>query len=332
MNIVEALDRKKWDHYVDIHPDGNIFQAPEMHEMYRNARNYEPLLLGVTNEHDEILGVLLTVIQSEDQGLLSNFTRRSIIFGGPLIKNNDLKILDIILQAYDEKVRSKALYSQFRNLWDVNDYLDTFNKNGYKFENHLNIIIDLKKSESLLWQEMNPTRRKQIRRAAKRGTTVKELTEIRDIESAYKILIEVYKNAKLPIPHISLFTESFSKMNSIGILRGFGALYKDSIIGARFILTYRKTIHDWFAGSLYDFRNNYPNDLLPWEIMKWGRQNGFESFDFGGAGKPHEKYGVRDYKKKFGGMLVDYGRLEKIHSPLKYKIAKAGFRLWRTLR
>ena len=52
-------------------------------------------------------------------------------------------------------------------------------------------------------------------------------------------------------------------------------------------------------------------------------------FDFGGAGKPNEEYGVRDFKKKYGGKLVNFGRYEKVHSPKKLKVSKQVFKLVR---
>ena len=87
-----------------------------------------------------------------------------------------------------------------------------------------------------------------------------------------------------------------------------------------------------YAGSLKEFYIKYPNDLLPWEVFKCGKKSGYSIFDFGGAGKPDKKYGVRDYKKKFGGRLVNYGRFEKVHSPIKFKMAKVGFSLWKKIR
>ena len=47
---------------------------------------------------DEILGTLLAVIQKEYSGVLGNFTARSIIQGGPLIKDDDPDVLDFILK------------------------------------------------------------------------------------------------------------------------------------------------------------------------------------------------------------------------------------------
>jgi len=72
-----------------------------------------------------------------------------------------------------------------------------------------------------------------------------------------------------------------------------------------------------------------PNDVLPWHIFLWGKQNGFKVFDFGGAGKPNIPYGVRDYKLKFGGKLVNFGRFELIHKPVLYRLGLIGLFLFK---
>jgi lipid II:glycine glycyltransferase (peptidoglycan interpeptide bridge formation enzyme) len=76
----------------------------------------------------------------------------------------------------------------------------------------------------------------------------------------------------------------------------------------------------------------HPNDLIPWDVFLWGKENGFTRFDFGGAGKPDVPYGVREYKKKFGGKMVSYGRYEKINKPNLMKIAKTGFQIMQWLK
>jgi lipid II:glycine glycyltransferase (peptidoglycan interpeptide bridge formation enzyme) len=52
-----------------------------------------------------------------------------------------------------------------------------------------------------------------------------------------------------------------------------------------------------------------------WHILKWGAENHYCIYDFGGAGKPGEHYGVRDFKAKFGGELVCYGRNTWVSMP-----------------
>jgi len=110
------------------------------------------------------------------------------------------------------------------------------------------------------------------------------------------------------------------------------ACYESEIIGCMLALSYKDTIYDFYAGSMVKFYNKYPNDLISWEVFKWGKGNGYKVFDFGGAGKPDVSYGVRDYKKKFGGEFVNFGRYEKVHQPMIFEIAKVGFKLWQKIK
>lgn len=332
MKVVQKIDRQKWSDFVYHHPHGNIFQTPEIYEVYKNTKNYEPIFLAVVNKNNEILGVLLSVIQREYKGPIGDLTARSIIWGGPLVKNNDTQVICLILREYDKIARKKAIYSQFRNLWYVQKFNEMFNELGYSLKDYLNIIIDLKKSEDLLWKELHPKRRSQIRRASKRSLAARELKDPDSINKVYPILVEVYNNAKLPIADKSMFIAATKILAPRGMIKYFGAFYNDEIIGVRCVLAYRETLYDWYAGSLRQYYNKYPNDLLPWEVFKWGKERGYTIFDFGGVGRSDKEYGVRDYKKKFGGKFVKYGRFEKVHMTIKYKIAKIGFSLWQRIK
>ena len=81
INDVNNVDKKKWGEFVYNHPHGNIFQTPEMYEVYENTKNYEPVFLAVIDHNENILGTLLAVIQKEYSWFLGNFTARSMIFG-----------------------------------------------------------------------------------------------------------------------------------------------------------------------------------------------------------------------------------------------------------
>jgi lipid II:glycine glycyltransferase (peptidoglycan interpeptide bridge formation enzyme) len=302
-----------------------------MCEVYQNTKKYEPVFLAVVNGKKEITGVLLAVIQKEYSGVLGNFTARSIIHGGPLIKDDDPDVLDFILTEYNEIIRKKAIYSQFRNFRDWGDSKEIFVKNGFEYEDHLNILIDLTKTEEQLWKEVYSKRRNEVRRATKEGACFSiEHTED-SLKKCYEILQEVYSRAKLPIPDYNFFYNLY-RMGSNSKLLIFCAYYESEIIGCMLALSYRDTMYDFYAGSMVRYYKKYPNDLIPWEVFKWGKENGYKVFDFGGAGKPGVPYGVRDYKKKFGGEFVNYGRYEKVHQPMMFKLAKVGFKLWQKIK
>jgi len=325
------LDCAKWKEFVYNHPDGNIFQTPEMYEVYKNTKNYEPVFVAAVDENQEILGTLLAVFQKEHSGLLGMFSARLIILGAPLVKDNNLEVLDFILSEYNKVAPKKAIYSQFRNMWDWKDLKETFIKNGFVYEEHLDIFFDLTKNEEQLWNEMKRVRRKGIRQSYNKGiiTNKIDLSDEEVFTKAYNIILPIYKRIKLPLPDISFFKSSINNFSD-NIL-SLGAFINDELIGVRIALCYNNLIYDWYAGAKDEYLNYRPNDVLPWEIMKWGIKKDYKIFQFGGAGKPNKPYGVRDYKLKFGGELVNYGRFEKVHKKGLMSLGKLLMGLYKLL-
>ena len=108
--LTNKIDRKQWSDFVFNHPQGNIFQTPEMFDVFMAVKNNQPLLTAVTNGDNEILGILVAVIQREHSGFLGKFTSRSIIWGGPLIVNDNKGVLDIILKEYNKIINKRVIY------------------------------------------------------------------------------------------------------------------------------------------------------------------------------------------------------------------------------
>ncbi len=332
MKIREYITNEDWSTFVKEHPKGNIFQTPEMYEVYLRTKNFEPVLITVIDEN-EVLGILLTVIQKEYSGILGKITSRSIILGGPLVKDNNADILDFLLKAYNKKIKRKVVFSQFRNLWDWKDLRLVFEKNQYSYDAHLDILIDLEQDEESLWKNINGKARNKIRKANKAAITFKTIDIDENIvDISYQILENVYKNAKIPLADKSLFENSYNVLSKSNMIKFFCAVKDDQIIGIRIGLIYKDMIYDWYAGSLYEYYKFNPNDFLPYNILVWGHKEGFKVFDFGGAGKPNIPYGVRDHKMKFGGELVEFGRFDNIHKPILMSIAKVGLKLYKMVK
>ncbi len=332
MRVVRQLDVKSWSVFTDNHPHGTIFQTPEMYRVYEYTRNFEPILFAALDDDDSIVGVLVAVVQRERRGMIGDLTARSVVWGGPVVKNDNEDVCHLLLLEYEKVAQTRALYSQFRNLRDMQKLKHVFEAHGYIYKDHLNIYIDLTKPETELWEQIHSKRRNEIRRATKVGTYVQELKQREQIICAYNILQDVYHNAKLPIADRTMFLSAYDILRARSMVRYFGAFFNDEMIGVVCILAYKNALYNWYAGSMRKHYNKHPNDLLPWEILRWGRYRGYTLFDFGGAGKPHRKYGVRDYKKQFGGTMVNLGRFERIHQPGRLSIARTGFRLWQMLR
>ncbi|NBB22966.1 GNAT family N-acetyltransferase [Runella sp. CRIBMP] len=318
--------------FVKSHPNANYFQSILFFFTCRYSKSVTPVYYVAYDENYAVTGVMLAFRQAQYQIFPLNFlSARSIIWGGPLVQHNDLEVYKGLYQIY-QKEQSFAIYTQVRNLSDQSAFLTVMRDSNFTYEEHLNIIVDLEKTEEQLWAEVHSKRRNEIRRAQKEGTTV-ELSNTPDtIAKCYLILKTVYQRAKLPLPSIDHFEALFQNSTQEEGLRIFVAKYEDKIIGCMLCLAYGTTLLDYYAGAYQENYDKYPNDLLPWEVFRWAKQNGFTRFDFGGAGKPGVPYGVREYKKKFGGEMVNYGRFEKAHFPMLYGLVIRVFNLWRVLK
>ena len=104
------------------------------------------------------------------------------------------------------------------------------------------------------------------------------------------------------------------------------------MLGCRFGLLFRDSIYGWYAGSDSQYYSLFPNDLLIWETLRWGIKKGYKTFDYGGAGEPNKPYGVRAFKQQMGGELVNYGRYERIHRPIMYRIGVLGMKMLKLFR
>ncbi len=329
---LKEIKRKDWAEFVKKHPKGNIFQTPFIFDAYQKSKNFDPLIIIVLDSEKSIVGLQVSVIESNYNNFLGYFTSRSIIKGGPIVKNEDITILNLILKEYIKLVKGKAIYSQYRNMWDWGSLKKVFIKNNFLYEDHLDILFDLTKGEEILFKEMMRVRKKGIKKSYNMGVSIKEidLNDSEILSETYVILKNVYKRIKLPIPDFDFFKNIKIHLREKVLSLG---LYKDDeLIAVRIAFCYKNLVYDWYAGAKDEFLNHRPNDVLPWELMKWGMNKKYEIFDFGGAGKPNIPYGVRDFKMKFGGKLVNYGRFEIIHKPFLLKIAEKGFLLLQKIK
>jgi len=325
------VEMKVWSDFVSNHPDGNIFQMPEMYEVYSATVGFDPVFIAIL-EGDLIKGLMLAVIQTEVTGIAGRFTKRSIIKGGPLIVDSEKEILDLILTQYDSFVKRKVMYTQVRNWTENSQIKNVFKDHEYQFMEHMNILIDLQPPEEQLWLNMKRTKRNRIRKANGENITCRFEDHQFGLIDSYHVLKQVYSKIKLPIPRFEFFANLWLKSFDNARLLIYNAEFEDKVIATRLILAFNQRLYLFYAGALQEYNNKCVNDLMNWELMLWGKREGYQVFDFAGAGNPNKAYGVRKYKMKFGGTIIYPGRYEKVYRPQLFKVVKFGFYVWQWLR
>jgi CelD/BcsL family acetyltransferase involved in cellulose biosynthesis len=309
----------------------NIFHAPAMQAVFARTKNHQPLLWAAVAGDGRVLALLPAVNVRLVGGPLARLTSRVIAYGGTLCAAGaeGRSALEALLRQHSAAAAHRFLFTELRHRSDSSALRPIWASCGYAHEQELNFLIDLDRPVEAIWQGMNRTARKNVRRAERDGLVAQEVTSNEDMADFYSLLRQVYSDAEVPLAHVSLFQSAFELLRPRGLARFVLARSAQGIAGARAVLLYNGTIHDWYAGTSRALRGSRPNDFLVWQTLQWGARHGYHTFDFGGAGHPDIPYGVRDFKAKFGGSLVNYGRERCIHAPRMLRLSETGYRLLR---
>ena len=332
IRIVRDLPEGEWQRFADECPTGNIFHTPEMFHVFAKARGYEPTLWVAIDNHERPLALLLPVQVTLMDGLLRRFTTRAIAYGGVLCApgSEGKAALDMLLRVYTREARGEGLFTELRNLSDLGDSKPVLDGNGFTYQDHLNYLIDLNRPSEAILQGIGRRTRKNLRRALRRGEVIiEEVNQREQVTLCYELLRRTYAQAKVPLADRSLFEATFDTLYPKGMVKFLLARVSDTYAAGSVELVYKDTIYGWYGGMDRTYSSYIPNELLLWYIFQWGAENGYRVYDFGGAGKPDEEYGVRDFKAKFGGDLVCYGRHTYVHSPALLRLGKWAYETWR---
>lgn len=329
---IDSIDKNEWSKFVLNHSNGTVFQTPELYNVYDNTKNYTPLFVAAADQNGAITGILLSVVQQEFSGPLKSLSRRCVTWAGPLIKEDledheKLSVLDFILKEQTQMAKKKAIYMQFRNLWDTFWMKRTFEQNGYEFEERFDILIDITQEEEELMKDMKKDKRRAIKKAIKSDIKFINIDNKNKVNNFYDMLKETYNDAKVPLPDQSFFDTIYEYLVKKGLAKYFLAELDGKYIAGRVALFYKNKIFDWYAGDFNEYTKYYPNEFLVWNIWKYGKEKSYKCFDFFGAGKPNVEYGVKDWKMRFGGQIVKYGRYNNVFKKKTMKIAKMGMKI-----
>ena len=338
--MVNSLDEKIWREFVDQHPQGNIFHTPEMFQVFARAEGYHPRLQAVVADDGQVLALLTPVEVTLMDGFLHRLTTRSIFYGSILSATDlpDSEALTLLLNTYVKDARPRALFTELRNLSDLSSIQPVLESCGFHYEDHLNYLIDLNFSPEQILQNIGSRTRKHIRQALRHGdVTIEQVNNSGQLASWYELVRKTYMSAHVPLADRSLFEAAFDILAPKGMISFWMAHIGSVRVAASAELHYKDVVYGWYSGLDRDYASEYPGELLIWHVLEWAAKNNYKIYDFGGAGKPNEEYGVRDFKAKFGGKQVCFGRYVNIHSPLLFRLSTLGYqiltsRLWSSFK
>lgn len=332
----EQIDQQQWQTLVDQSPTATWFQTPEAYEFYAsNLEEMTPFAVGI-EEDGHLVGVIIGYTTQEKSPIKQLFTCRSIIIGGPLLANDIsetalAELLNAVAQCPASRLSPFAsrltnpIYIESRNFHDYSKWRNIFEANGFAYQPHLNFHVDTSSVE-VVDKNLGKSRKRDIRTTIRDGVTPVYQPTTAQVKEYYQILQNLYATkVKTPLFSWNFFEQLHRTEHARFILTE----YQGRIIGGTVCVELpNRALYEWFAcgeDGVYD--HIYPSCYATYLGIKYAAESGCQIFDMMGAGKPEEAYGVRDFKAKFGGELVEHGRFLCVRKPLLYWIGKTGVKL-----
>lgn len=152
-------------------------------------------------------------------------------------------------------------------------------------------VIDLGKtiafdltSPEVIWENIISKNRNMIRKAEKNGIEIKhgkDLALFEDFRRIYNATMEK-DNAEEYYFFGEKFYESIHK-DLRDNYEMFYAVYKGQIIAMSIMLFANKQMHYHLSGSMMEYRNLAPSNLLLYKAAVWGCEQGYKTFHLGGG-------------------------------------------------
>lgn len=314
-----------------------FFQSPDFLRLLHGIQGYEPFII-ILKDNDGIAATLTGSRIKEGKGLKAHISQRTVIYGHPVISKSvadDFAHNKLLTEL--NRISNGSLFTQFRNDSDQETTKAWFKQAGYHWHDRLNLLKPLVNIEEA-WMSMSSSRKRQINASRNNKLEVHESPTGDQLNEFYEILFKLYKNrVRKPLPPFAFF-ERFHALSQTGNFNGRILVCTSDgkvVSGILCPFTPGGSIYEWYVCGLdeeYRQLKIYPSVMVTWAAMDLGSRLGCRTFDFMGLGIPTRKYGVRDFKTRFGGEWVNHGRWSRVNNPVLYPLAELGYNVLRVLR
>lgn len=325
----KEINKLKWLDLISKSDFSSPFQTSQFYDFFNSIDNFSADVFAI-EESGEYKALVVITIQKE-KGIKGYFSRRGIIYGGPLVLDNSELYLKRLLNEIKEGYKSKLIYLETRNYYDYTFFRSSFKESGFKYVPWLNFHLDTSSDIPVIKKKMSSSRLRQVKKAIKNGAEWKEAKSIEEVSAFYEILQNLYKDKiKKPLFSKEFFLEFYKQKIGKYLL----VYFEGNVIGGIMCpMLQKKAIYEFYVCGLdSEYKNQYPSVMATWAAMEYANLNGIPLFDFMGAGDPNESYGVREFKSRFGGQEVEHGRFINILNPFLYKVGIIGLKLMSILK
>jgi hypothetical protein len=288
-----ALADVCWDE-IDQFPDRTIFQSQNWLKFLQETQSAKPVIAAIRHKHEVVgyfTGLIVKrfgfkILGSPFKGwttpymgfnLRPDISRREAVsalaaFGLHELKCDYLELMDPYLQQED-----------WANL-------------PFQVEQWHTFHVQIAGNEDAILANMENTTRWSIRKAAERGVTIEEASDLAFADDYYDQLVEVFarqsRTPTYPRERVVALIRHLLPTGNLLLLRARNA---DGLCIATGIFPgLNELALYWGGASKRDYHSLRSNDALMWYALRYWNRRGLKAMDLGGAVHYKKKYGVQE--------------------------------------
>jgi len=132
----KELSNAKWAELINNNPFSSPFQTPEYYNFFNSLEGFSADVFAVEANDEYQALVVVTVLKGK--GLKGYFSRRGIIYAGPLVSSNNHNALGFLLKSVSNYYSHKLIYLETRNCFDYAAFKKQFDEQGFNYLPWLN--------------------------------------------------------------------------------------------------------------------------------------------------------------------------------------------------
>ena len=289
VQILEITD-ERWLRFLNLASGACIFHHPAWNNTLQQAYDYQPFVAAVC-EPDGAICAGIPVMEVKNPLSVPRWI--SLPFSdhcAPLYLDADaLKALTGFLRASHQADGSTSLELRFPYPKDACFHLK---------ELYVLHILQLSGDVDKDLDCIHSMHRRNANKARKYGVQIRSGVGHSELKAFYRLHLETRRRQGMPVQPWSFF----EALRELVLEQGLGFIllaYKDQeCLAAAIFLHWSDTLIYKYGASSVDGLHMRPNDLIFWEAIRWGSENGYSRLDFGRT--DFDNTGLREFKSRWG--------------------------------
>lgn len=272
-----------------------VFHSPEWVDLIARTYHYRAFILADIDPQGQLLAGIPMI---EKTSVFGNKSWISLPFTdhcAPLSISHEHEIL--FTRKLVELLHQRSnLRMELR--WQYKDNGELQTKQDFVLHN-----LSLSPDFSSTAKRIHPMHCRNARNATKRGVTIDTGVGVEHLAQFYRLHLITRRRMGVPIQPKLFFTNLAN--NLLNGTQGFiMCAYIDSLCVASAIFLFaNKTMTYKYGASDPKYTQMRPNDLIFWNAIQWGCENGYTNIDFGRTEIGNS--GLRSYKSRWGAIEKD---------------------------